>query len=605
MFSMNIKKLSNMTFALCVLSGAFALSSLSPRADVSALALPLSLAFTALLFLFTKRRLFASNDGAEAARRIPAARELLQYEPYVLLVAFVLRRAGADGTPSALDLAQVLLWLAVSVLCLAVLHFLKDRPMGKWNAEWRQAVVDRKYEQRRRLKERTAGGLARRFLAELLGWVDALVQAVFMVLLLNIFVVQLYEIPSESMVPEFLVKDRVVVFKFLNGPKFPLSDVGIPPLRSFRRGDIVVFRNPHYDSDRKSEVRTFVSQLVYMCTLTTKNINVDENGNPKADPLVKRVAGVPGEQVFMQDGILYSRRDGGEFSPVEMDSEYACWNLNSVRDGLKGGIREFVFGQQAYDEMLSFEEERRNFDLAEARGRCAALADEFDSLVPAFRKDGGVPDFALSPREMSVFLIENDVATTPLFSNYQSTAFSLAIAPNGPEWFREFLTSWQSRDFSGDLYSEANFKLNVMAKLSFARLVVRHLSLVSRGAPVSAILSDPEMKSASAEADKIVRYVSLLDRRNMPLFPANSADGSPSFIPEDYYFMMGDNRFNSLDMRHSYDNWTAPLSRDDSMSVTYSTDLAPQSVPRSKILGSTSYRFWPVSRRGVPGRTGM
>ena len=35
---------------------------------------------------------------------------------------------------------------------------------------------------------------------------------------------QLYEIPSESMVPTFLIKDRAAVSKIDCGPKFPLTD---------------------------------------------------------------------------------------------------------------------------------------------------------------------------------------------------------------------------------------------------------------------------------------------------------------------------------------------------------------------------------------------
>ena len=99
-------------------------------------------------------------------------------------------------------------------------------------------------------------------------------------------------------------------------------------------------------------------------------------------------------------------------------------------------------------------------------------------------------------------------------------------------------------------------------------------------------------------------YMLLLDRRNMPAFPPNDAEGNAQYIPDHCYFMMGDNRFNSLDMRHSYDEWITPLAPHDAYSVTYYTNMQPQYVPRDRILGTTAYRFWPLSRAGVPGHTG-
>ena len=68
---------------------------------------------------------------------------------------------------------------------------------------------------------------------------------IFTVLIFQIFLLQLYEIPSESMVPTFLVKDRVFVSKIDCGPKFPLTEVGLPDFRKYKRGDTIVLRNPH------------------------------------------------------------------------------------------------------------------------------------------------------------------------------------------------------------------------------------------------------------------------------------------------------------------------------------------------------------------------
>jgi signal peptidase I len=68
--------------------------------------------------------------------------------------------------------------------------------------------------------------------------------------------------------------------------------------------------------------------------------------------------------------------------------------------------------------------------------------------------------------------------------------------------------------------------------------------------------------------------------------------------------MMGDNRFNSLDMRHSYDDELRPLTELDPMSVLYVSNISPQSVGAQSSLGSPVLRVWPLSRAGVPGVTG-
>lgn len=590
MLCMNTKKLRSVSLVCIVSSALFSLSTLSLHADISLAAFPLSALFTAALALVSVRKLFAESRLAFIA----VLRELLQYLPYVLLISFVLRRAGNFGAPPALDIVSVILWLASSLSALVILHFLNPRRISRVSDEWSAFVERARAGRRSGGRGPLAGALAR----EALSWIDALVQAVFMVLLLNIFIVQLYEIPSESMVPEFLVGDRVAVLKTLSGPRFPLSDVGLPYLRGYRRGDIVVFRNPHYASDRRSEVRTFLSQLVYMCTLTKVNLNVDENGNQKADPLVKRVCGVEGEQLMMQDGVLYARTEGSPvFRAVSADSDWATWNLNDAGQSIRKGIRDFPLSQDDYDVMLSVEEERRGLDVDVTAAECGRIAARFDVARRKFGGAAGAGQFSLSGQQMSVYF---------LLANGPEIASELLSSGNGGEWFSAFMTEWSGSvpDFAGDLYAEANYRLNLMAKLVVGRLIVRYAELhadgqIHGGAPLTA---DDEIAASLAAGQRLYFYTMILDQRNMPVFPASSADGAPRYIPKNCYFMMGDNRFNSLDMRHSYERWSARLTSADTYSVTYISDMRPQYVSRSRILGSASFRFWPLSRAGIPGR---
>ena len=62
--------------------------------------------------------------------------------------------------------------------------------------------------------------------------------------------------------------------------------------------------------------------------------------------------------------------------------------------------------------------------------------------------------------------------------------------------------------------------------------------------------------------------------------------------------MMGDNRFNSLDMRHSYKVKNVPLTSLDKYSFEYPSNMEPRYVNEKYILGFPFLRIWPFGRMG-------
>ena len=79
---MNTKRLSLLAIICAGVSALFSLTLISFNPDISLVALPLSLVFTAVLAFFSIKKLFAENNLAFIA----VFRALLQYLPYVLLV---------------------------------------------------------------------------------------------------------------------------------------------------------------------------------------------------------------------------------------------------------------------------------------------------------------------------------------------------------------------------------------------------------------------------------------------------------------------------------------------------------------------------------------
>ncbi|MDR3138056.1 MAG: signal peptidase I [Treponema sp.] len=144
----------------------------------------------------------------------------------------------------------------------------------------------------------------------LVDWLEAFIWAAGMVLLINQYLFQAYQIPSGSMIDTLLIGDRIFVNKIIFGPELLPGVAKLPSPVKAKRNDIIIFENPSYIS--RGPIFDIAQRIIYMLTLSLVDIDRDESGEPKAHFLIKRAVGMGGDRFITRQGelrILFAGED--------------------------------------------------------------------------------------------------------------------------------------------------------------------------------------------------------------------------------------------------------------------------------------------------------
>jgi len=144
----------------------------------------------------------------------------------------------------------------------------------------------------------------------ILDWIEAFLWAAGVVLLINQYLFQAYQIPTGSMTDTLLIKDHIFVNKIIFGPELIPGQFKIPSVIKPERNDVMIFESPTYIS--KGPVFDILQRILYMLTLSLVDIDKDENGNPKPHFLIKRAAAVSGDSIRFREGEVQLKPPGFE-----------------------------------------------------------------------------------------------------------------------------------------------------------------------------------------------------------------------------------------------------------------------------------------------------
>lgn len=134
-------------------------------------------------------------------------------------------------------------------------------------------------------------------------YIEAIIIAVILALLIRSFAVQAFKIPSGSMIQTLLIGDQILVNKFIYGVKIPFKDDRSLVIRQPRRGNIIVFSFP--GNKEKEECRSFTGNIKKRLQNAWNNRQVSYLFTDDCRDFIKRVIGVGGDKLEIKNKTVY------------------------------------------------------------------------------------------------------------------------------------------------------------------------------------------------------------------------------------------------------------------------------------------------------------
>jgi len=531
-----------------------------------------------------------------------------KFSGYAIVVAYVVQALPrvAWRNEGLLGEGRTVFLFALELLSLVsgcVAFFLAGRPpvLAAFGLITEEELADPALRRKNRSKREKKG-----FVTGALEWVDAIAFAAIAVILIDMFIFQLYVIPSESMVPNFLIGDRPFTDKLTMGPRIPLTDWRLPAMNLPKRGDIVTIANPRYPENHQVNVKKQFSQFLYMITFTAVNIDRLPDGSLKSDPLVKRVVGLPGEKLMMVDDVLYSKKAGSDWAPVAEDKKWACVDAWKLPAAFLSKVQTLPVDERAREMIDAWNARKDGADPAALAAACRASAARIDGLARIGRgRSLPVPGSNLAAlRDEAVRGASERGAAYLASLGPEGEDVSLALAalrsPEVVAAFDEYAAAGAAAaaQSAATPYEAGSRAVNLLVKRNLLSRVERDLELLASNPSFDTLSKDEARARLLKEAQELDVYlVEYYDCGNFPEFPSGSA-----YLAQDEYFAMGDNRYNSLDFRYMERIDTRTLDAGDKASVQYRSRLEPFALNREFIEGRALFILWPFSRLGAIGK---
>lgn len=366
-----------------------------------------------------------------------------------------------------------------------------------------------------------------------MSWVDAIVYALVLVYFVFAFLGQNYQIPSSSLEKTLLTGDYLFVNKTVYGPRVPMTPVHFPLVhnelpfglgksylespslpyhrlagqRSVEAGDIVVFNFPAGDTVMSRVQNPDYYSLLAMYGPEYLRNNPQIFGEKIYRPVdrrenyVKRAVGLPGQRIKIVDGDIYI--DGEKFLVPENVQ------FNHFYQGASNG----ALTEEWFEKMGIAKDDRAIVSVSPEE------VPVIGSMGFKVNDDGSVPPIYISPlTEAMVAQMKADPSVTTVIRQVPEPEHAVRLFPQA------ISEGWTRAEYGGE----------------------EGLLIPKKGMTI---------KMDQRAWDIYERCIRVYENNPSATWGEEGfmIDGKPAdtyTFKMDYYFMMGDNRDNSLDSRY-------------------------------------------------------
>ncbi len=381
-----------------------------------------------------------------------------------------------------------------------------------------------------------------------MSWVDAIVYALILVYFIFAFVGQNYQIPSSSLEKTLLTGDYLFVNKAVYGPRVPMTPVNfplvhntlpiigtksylswpqleyhrLPGLRSVETGDIVVFNFPAGDTVMSNAPALGNMDYYTMCQIYGRDRVLSDKEHfgeviyhpvDRRENYVKRAVGLPGEWIKIVDGDIYIN---GTKQPMPQNAQF---QYLFQTDGI-------YFTDQDWEELEVSVDDRGVYEPLSAR----TPVDDEEALNAASERQWLLDHGFKTNASGQWYPIHSTFLTSQMLEQLKSNPHVTAVV-KAPEMYKDNLfpstisQNWTRANYGGKQGLWIPRKGDVLELTPQAWNIYERAIRVYENNPTAELRSDGRV------------YI----------------DGEPRdyyTFKMDYYFMMGDNRDNSLDSRY-------------------------------------------------------